>query len=124
MISRYLKSALGIVLVISSSSPAVAVSPLKGSLLCDPEVIRSIDGVTKNYDWEILADWQLAISEEKDGFVVSGARARGTAEGTVDLTGDVTKLLKRSTKVAHVNLWSISTRHDEECLRFLAVSSD
>ena len=67
---QHLKSVLGIVMAMTFNSPAEAISPLNRTLLCDPEIIRLTDGVIKNYDWEILADWQLAISEEKDKFVV------------------------------------------------------
>lgn len=117
------KLAVGVVVVFNFNSPAIAISPLRGPLLCDPEIIRSTGGGTKNYDWEVLADWQLVISEEKERFVVSGARARVITDSNVDLTGDIAKLLKASAKVAHVNMWSISIRHDHECVRFLAVRS-
>ena len=121
--SWYTKPAIGIFMAMIFNSQATAVSPLNRTLLCDPEIIRSTDGVIKNYDWEILADWQLAISEEKDKFVVSGARARVATDGDFDLPGDVLELLKASDKVAHIITWNISVKHDEECNRFLAVSS-
>jgi len=121
--SWYIKPALGIFMAMTFNGPATAVSPLNRTLLCDPEIIRSTDGVIKNYDWEILADWHLAISEEKDKFVVSGARARVATDGDFDLPGDVLELLKASDKVAHIITWNISVKNDEECNRFLAVSS-
>ena len=121
---QHLKLAVTVLVVFNFNSPAEAISPLKGPPLCDPEIIRSTSGGAKNYDWEVLADWQLAISEEKGGFVVSGARARAQVitDGTVDLRGDIAKLLKASAKVAHINMWNISIRHDRECVRFLALN--
>ena len=109
-------------MILACNKSAFAISPHKQSLFCDPEVIRSIDEVTHNRYEEISSEWRLAILEEKDRFVVSGARTRVIGESGFPSTDEIIWVLKTSAKVTHLRGWDITVQSDADCSRFLATS--
>ena len=109
-------------MVSACNDPAMAISPTKQPLFCDPEVIRSTDEVTQKRYEEMSSKWRLAILEEKGRFVVSGACIRVAGESTFPSKDEIITVLKGSARVMHIHHWDITLRSDENCDRFIATS--
>ena len=108
-------------MVFACTDSALSVSPLKQPVLCDLEVIRSIDGASQHRYEEMASGWRVAILEENDRFLVSGARARITNESSSRLKEGIVELLTASAILASTGIWDITVRSDGECDRFTAI---